>query len=119
MTRQRVFGGITHDGITKAIKSNLHVTAKMKFTHDDVRNGSRQYDDNYGGELTASELTLDAVRPNNLYIVFDFSFIGCNFERTKILDEFYCIFEGFKPLFHPCLIEDKFSNNHSICLCVV
>ena len=83
MTRQRVFGGIIHDGVTKAVKSKLHVTDKMEFIHDDVRSGSRQYDDNYGGELTASEVTLDAVRPNNLYIVFDFSFIVCNFERRK------------------------------------
>ena len=83
MTRQRVFGGITHDGVTKAVKSKLHVMSKIKFTHDGVRSGSRQYDDNYGGELTASELTLDAIRPNNLYIVFDFSFIVCNFERRN------------------------------------
>ena len=76
MTRQRVFGGIIHDGVSKTVKSKLHVTAKMEFTHDGVRIGSRQYDDNYGGELTASELTLDAVRPYNLYIVFDFSFIS-------------------------------------------
>jgi hypothetical protein len=53
----------------------MHETAKRKITHDDVRIGSMQYDNIYGGELTASEFTLDAVRLKSLYIVFDFSFI--------------------------------------------
>jgi hypothetical protein len=83
VTRHRVFVEIIHNSVSEAVKSKLHVTAKMEFTHDDVRSGSRQYDDNYGGELTASELILDVVRPYNLYIVFDFSFIVCNFERRK------------------------------------
>jgi hypothetical protein len=40
----------------------------------------------------------------------------------KTLDEFYCNFEGFKPLFHPCLIEDKSSNksfNMSMCCLII
>ena len=37
---------------------------------DGVRSGSRQYEYHYGGELTASDLTLDAVMIQNLYIVF-------------------------------------------------
>ena len=122
MTRQNVFGGFTRDSFTKVVTYKTQETAKREFTHDGVRIGSRQYDSIYSGELTVSEFTLDAVRLKTLYIVFDFSFIRVqlweeNFVET--LDEFYLIFKGFKPLFHPCFIEDKFSNNHSICLCVV
>jgi hypothetical protein len=54
----------------------IQETAKREFTHDGVRIGSRQYDSIYGGELTASEFTLDVVRLKTLYILFDVSFIG-------------------------------------------
>ena len=37
---------------------------------DGVKSGSRQYEYYFGGELTASDLTLDAVMIQNLYIVF-------------------------------------------------
>ena len=37
---------------------------------DGVRSGSRQYEYYFGGELTVSHLSLDAVRIQNLYIVF-------------------------------------------------
>ena len=37
---------------------------------DGVRSGSRQYEYYFGGELTASHLSLDAVRIQNIYIVF-------------------------------------------------
>jgi hypothetical protein len=122
VTRQNVFGGFTCDGVTKAVTYKMQETAKREITHDSVRIGSRQYDSIYSGELTASEFTLDAVRLKTLYIVFYFSFIRVqlweeNFGET--LDEFHLIFKGFKHLFHPCLIEDKYSNNHSIYLCVV
>ena len=111
-----------HVTASKAITYKMQETAMKEFTHDGVRIGSRQYDNIFGGELTASEFTLDAIRLKTLYIVFDFSFIVCNFERRtleKPWHEFYLIFKGSKPLFHSCLIEDNFSNNHSICLCVV
>ena len=74
VTRQNVFVGITRDDVTKAVTYKMQETAKMEFTHDDVRIGSRKYDSIYGGELTASKFTLDAVRLKSLYIVFDFSF---------------------------------------------
>ena len=70
------FGGFTRDGVTKAVTYKTQETAKRKFTHNGVRIGSRQYDNIYGGELTASEFTLDAVSLKSLYIVFDFSFIS-------------------------------------------
>jgi hypothetical protein len=76
VTRQNVFGGITRDGVTKAVTYKMQETAKREFTHDGVRIGSRQYDNIYGGELTASDFTLDAVKLKSLYIVFDFSFIS-------------------------------------------
>ena len=43
-------------------RGKLHMTAKTKFIRDDVRSGSRQYEYYFGGELTALDLTLDAVR---------------------------------------------------------
>ena len=65
----------------------MHVTAQIIFLNEGVKIGSRQYDNIYGGELTASEFTLDAVRLKTLYIVFDFSFISvCNFE-SRILEK--------------------------------
>ena len=76
MTGQNIFGGFTRDGVTKAVTYKMQETAMKEFTFDGVRIGSRQYDDIYGGELTASEFTLDAVRLKTLYIVFDFSFIS-------------------------------------------
>ena len=84
MTRQNVFGGFTRDGVTKAVTYKMQETAKRKFTHDDIRIGSRQYESFYGNELTASGFTRDAVRPKNLYIVFYFSFVKRGEKRGEL-----------------------------------
>ena len=57
------FGDLTRDGVTKAVTFKLQETAKRRIIHDDVRSGSRQYESFFGGELTASGFTRDAVCP--------------------------------------------------------
>jgi hypothetical protein len=52
--RQNVFGGFTRDGVTKAVTYKTQETDKREFTNDGVRIGSMQYNNIYGGELTAS-----------------------------------------------------------------
>ena len=37
MTAQNYFKAIWPDGVTKAVRVRLHVTAQSKFTHDGVR----------------------------------------------------------------------------------
>jgi hypothetical protein len=69
------FGDLTRDGVTKAVTFKLQETVKRRIIHDGVRSGSRQYENFYGSELTASGFTRDAVKPKNLYIVFYFSFV--------------------------------------------
>jgi hypothetical protein len=55
MTAQINFQAFWPDGVTKAVRVKIHVTAQSKFTHDGVRSGSRQYEFYLGGELTASQ----------------------------------------------------------------
>ena len=44
------------DGVTKAVRVHLLMTAQKNSTHDGVKIRSRQYDFYYGDELTASQL---------------------------------------------------------------
>jgi hypothetical protein len=48
--------------------------AMRRIILDCIKSRSKQYESFFGGELTASGFTRDAVRPKNLYIVFYFSF---------------------------------------------
>jgi hypothetical protein len=55
MTAQNNFKAIWPDGVTKAVRVKIHVTAQSKITHDGFRSGSRQYEFYLGGELTESQ----------------------------------------------------------------
>ena len=54
VTAHNYFKAIWPDGVTKAVRVQILVTAQSNFLHDDVIIGSRQYDFYQGGELTAS-----------------------------------------------------------------
>jgi hypothetical protein len=48
--------------VAKAVTYNLKIDDPEYVKSDGVRSGSRKYEYYFGGELTASDLTLDAVK---------------------------------------------------------
>ena len=56
--------------VAKAVTYNTKRDGPECVKSDDVKSGSRKYEYYFGGELTASDLTLDTIMMQNLYIVF-------------------------------------------------
>ena len=74
MWRARMFSEelvtASHYNLPRSSCINPKRDGPEKIKSDGVRGGSRQYEYYFSGELTASHLSLDAVRIQNLYIVF-------------------------------------------------
>ena len=60
----------SHTNLSRPSRVIAKSDGQESIKSDGFRSGSRQYEYYFGGELTASDLTLDAVMTQNLYIVF-------------------------------------------------